>query len=190
MKHLQYIKFLGSSQILYKTTRDKCQYWWEFTTWGYVYWGDIKWTCKQAKKIKKYFLIMCTIKETWFDKQTSKGVQHLNWDLNDKKEQTKWKPTTDGFRQRNGSKERGCKDEMNLMCSRDREEGTVLLVLLRAEEGGTRGRSQWSLNEVMARIRILLYRGSLLKVSEQETASYGFTVFLFKNWSTVMYNIM
>lgn len=41
-----------------------------------------------SKENKEIFSDNVYHKETWFDKQTSKGVQHLNWDLNDKKEQT------------------------------------------------------------------------------------------------------
>lgn len=61
MKHLQYIKFLGTVLGSSQTQETNVNT-------GGVYYlrvcllRDIKWTCKQAKKIKKYFLIMCTIK--------------------------------------------------------------------------------------------------------------------------------
>lgn len=41
-----------------------------------------------SKEDKEIFSDNVYHKETWFDKRTSKGVQHLKWDLNDKQEQT------------------------------------------------------------------------------------------------------
>ena len=127
MKHLQYIKFLGTVLGSSQSTREKISILAEFITWGYVYWGDIKWTCKQAKR-KEVFSDNVYHKETWFDKRTSKGVQHLNRDLNDKKEPTMQKTHNIWFQAEGIASRKGCKVEMRWMCSRNGKEATVVWV--------------------------------------------------------------
>lgn len=80
-----------------------------------------------SKENKDIFSDNVYHKETWCDKRTSKGAQHLNWDLNDKKEQNTQKTHNRWFQAEGIASRKGCEGEMDLVCSRDREEGTALL---------------------------------------------------------------